>query len=97
MINTFRDKASEDLFNGRSSRVARKRCPVSLWPKVFNKLDQLDSAVALKDLLVPPGNMLEALKGDRLGQYSIRINKQYRICFNWNNDGPKNVEVVDYH
>jgi len=57
----------------------------------------LDSVVSLNDLLVPPGNMLEALKGDRLGQYSIRVNRQYRICFNWNNDGTDNVEVTDYH
>ena len=97
MIRTFKGKALEDLFNGKASKAARKACPVSLWPSVYRKLDLLDSAVSLNDLLVPPGNMLEALKGDRLGQYRIRVNRQYRICFNWNNDGPENVEVIDYH
>jgi toxin HigB-1 len=97
VIRQFKDKGSEDLFNGRASKAARKVCPVSLWPIVFRKLDLLDSVASLNDLLVPPGNMLEALKGDRLGQYSIRVKRQYRICFNWNNDGPDNVEVVDYH
>ena len=57
----------------------------------------LDAAVALKDLAVPPGNRLEALKADRAGQHSIRINDQYRICFVWTDDGPENVEIVDYH
>ena len=63
------------------------------------KLDQLDAAVALKDLAVLPGNRLEALKGDRKGQYSIRINDQWRICFEWpdGSPGPVDVEIVDYH
>ncbi|MBS3960126.1 MAG: type II toxin-antitoxin system RelE/ParE family toxin [Xanthomonadaceae bacterium] len=61
------------------------------------KLAMLDAAVALKDLAVPPGNRLEALKADRAGQHSIRINDQYRICFVWTDDGPENVEIVDYH
>ena len=61
------------------------------------KLDALDSAGILDDLLIPPGNRLEALKGDRRGQHSIRINSQYRICFQWTDAGPEDVEVVDYH
>ena len=61
------------------------------------KLDHLDSAVNLIDLRIPPGNKLEALKGNRQGQHSIRINEQYRICFRWSDDGPVDVEVVDYH
>jgi toxin HigB-1 len=60
-------------------------------------LDQLDSVVSLKELKIPPGNQLEALKGDRKGQYSIRVNDQYRICFKWQSSGPDNVEIVDYH
>lgn len=61
------------------------------------KLEQLDSAATLEDLKVPPGNLLEALKGDRTGQFSIRIINRYRICFKWINSSPYEVEVVDYH
>lgn len=61
------------------------------------KLDQLEAAKALLDLAAPPGNRLEALKGDRKGQYSIRINDQYRVCFVWTADGPEQVEIVNYH
>lgn len=61
------------------------------------KLAMLDAAVVLKDLASPPGNQLEALKGDRAGQHSIRINQQFRICFVWTDDGPTGVEIVDYH
>jgi proteic killer suppression protein len=63
----------------------------------FRKLDQLDSATELVDLAVPRGNRLEALKGDRKGQHSIRINERYRICFRWTEAGPDSVEIVDYH
>ena len=61
------------------------------------KLDQLEAAEALGDLRIPPGNRLEPLRGDRRGQYSIRINEQYRICFVWTEAGPSDVEIVDYH
>jgi toxin HigB-1 len=61
------------------------------------KLAMLDAAVELRDLLNPPGNRLEALKGDRKGQYSVRINDQFRLCFIWTSDGPTRVEIVDYH
>lgn len=61
------------------------------------KLAMLDAAVVLKDLATPPGNHLEALKDDRAGQHSIRVNDQYRICFVWTDDGPRSVEIVDYH
>ena len=61
------------------------------------KLDLLDSVVELDELRIPPGNQLETLKGDRAGQYSIRINQQYRICFTWSDAGPADVEIVDYH
>ncbi len=63
----------------------------------MRKLAILNRAERLDDLRVPPGNRLEALKGDRRGQYSIRINDQFRICFEWTHDGPENVEIVDYH
>ena len=96
MIRSFLDQASEDLFYGRSSEAARKALPQSLWGKAFKKLDALDSAAQLADLRIPPGNRLEALKGDRKGQHSIRINEQYRICFVWTEVGPEDVHVRDY-
>ena len=88
---------TEDIFNGHNTRAARQVCPESLWKVVFRKLDQLDSVVSLDELRVPPGNQLEALSGDRKGQFSIRINHQYRICFVWTEFGPDEVEIVDYH
>lgn len=97
MIVSFRDDAAEDLFNGRNSRAARGALPRNLWQLASRKLDQLDSATRLDDLQVPRGNRLEALKGDRIGQYSVRINERYRVCFRWTEEGPSDVEVVDYH
>lgn len=97
MIASFRDGATEDLFNGVNSKRARNICPRNLWLAVARKLDQLDSVQLLDELKIPPGNHLESLRGNRHGQYSIRINAQYRICFTWTGNGPKNVEVTDYH
>ncbi|MCB1697712.1 MAG: type II toxin-antitoxin system RelE/ParE family toxin [Halioglobus sp.] len=97
MIVTFKDKASEDVFNGRSSRAARSTCPQNIWRIARRKLDQLDSVSTLQELLVPPGNRMEALSGNRKGQYSIRINDQFRICFVWTDAGPDAVEITDYH
>ncbi|MDR9499935.1 MAG: type II toxin-antitoxin system RelE/ParE family toxin [Hydrogenovibrio sp.] len=97
MIVSFKNKAVEDVFNGRASKEARKTCPQTIWKIAARKLEQLDSVVALDELKIPPGNRLEALSGDRQGQYSIRINGQFRICFKWNDSGPDEVEIVDYH
>lgn len=97
MIQSFKNIGSEDIYNGRNSRDARRLLPRQLWNVVARKLDQLDAAVALDDLRVPPGNCFEALKADRLGQHSIRINNQYRICFKWSESGAVEVEIVDYH
>jgi proteic killer suppression protein len=97
MIRTFADSGSEDLFNGKNSTGARRTCPRSLWNVAYRKLDQLDSATEISDLRIPPGNRLEALKGDRQGQHGIRINERYRICFKWTDAGPEDVEIVDYH
>ena len=97
MIRSFANQGSEDIFNGRSSSVARRTLPNQLWRIAQRKLDQLDSAEDLNDLRIPPGNRLEALRADRQGQHSIRINNQYRICFLWTNEGPEQVEIVDYH
>lgn len=97
MIRSFKNVGTEDIFNGRNTKTARRTCPQSLWKVAARKLDQLDSVTSLDELHIPPGNHLEALKGDREGQYSIRINEQYRICFVWTETGPEDVEIVDYH
>ena len=97
VIASFRDAATQDLFNGRNTKAARKALPRSLWKLAVRKLDQLDSVVRLNELEVPPANRLEALKGDRAGQFSIRINQRYRICFEWSEEEPEQVEIVDYH
>ena len=97
MIRSFRDAATDDLFYGRDTKAARRRLPTKLWPLASRKLDAVDQAGELGDLRVPPGNRLDALRGDRQGQHSIRINDQYRICFRWTDSGPDEVEIVDYH
>ena len=97
MIQSFKNKATEDVFNGKSTKAARKICPKNLWNIAIRKLDLLDSAVTLNELRVPPGNRLEALSGHRKGEHSIRLNDQYRICFIWSENGPIQVEIADYH
>ena len=97
MIQSFKNQATEDLFNGVATKAALKLCPRNLWNIVSRKLDQIDSAASLNELRVPPGNHLKALKRDRKGQHSIRINDQYRVCFEWTESGPSDVEVTDYH
>ena len=97
MIRSFRDEGTEEIFNGRNTKEARKKCPRNLWSIAARKLDKLDSVERFDDLRVPPGNRLEALSGSRAGQFSIRINERYRICFVWAEAGPSGVEIVDYH
>jgi toxin HigB-1 len=97
VIRSFADLATEDVFNGVDSRRARAACPSGLWPVARRKLTQLNRVRDLRELAVPPGNRLEALRGDREGQYSIRINAQYRICFRWEDGYAVEVEVTDYH
>ena len=96
-IVSFANSGTEDVFDGNDSRKARRACPESLLDVARRKLDQLNAVTRLADLGFPPNNHLEALKGDRKGQYSIRINRQYRICFRWTQNGPADVEIVDYH
>ena len=93
MIRSFKDKDTEAIFNGKFVR----RIPKQVAPLSARKLNQVHAAGSLEDLRIPPGNRLEALKGDRKGQHSIRINDQWRICFRWTNAGPDAVEIVDYH
>ena len=97
MIQHFKAKGTEDIFNGVNSHDSRRTCPEKLWRVAARKLDQLDSVETINELRVPPGNRLEELSGERKGQYSIRINDQYRICFTWMISGPDQVEIVDYH
>lgn len=97
MILSFRTHETEDIYNGISSKQARKLLPEALWRVAQRKLDQLDAAADLRDLRAPPGNRLEELKGDRRGQHSIRINDQYRICFRWTDLGVEDTEITDYH
>ncbi len=96
MIRSFRDRGTEDIFDGSNSKAARRTLPVALHGIAAGKLDRLNSAVSLRSLSLP-GLRLEALKGDRSGQHSIRINDRYRICFRWTDDGAADVEIVDYH
>lgn len=93
MIKSFKCKEAEIIFQGRFSR----KLPNKIQRISERKLIMLHRAAAIKDLRVPPANRLEALSGKRKGQYSIRINDQWRICFNWYDDGVYNVEIVDYH
>jgi len=92
MIISFKDKDTEKLFHYQSVKRF-----ISFERIALRKLAQLDAALILSDLKVPPGNRLEALKGDREGQHSIRINDQYRVCFIWTVNGPESVEICDYH
>lgn len=97
MIRSFYDQGTEDIFNRRRTKAARRTCPQALARVAQRKLDQLNAAVSLISLRIPPGNHLEALGKDRQGQHSIRINDQYRICFIWTDEGPERVEITDYH
>jgi len=92
MIRSFRCKETEKIFKGQRSR----KFPADLIRMIQMRLDRIDAAIALEDLRVPPSHCLEALSGNRAGQHSIRINKQWRICFVWSDDGVSNVEVIDY-
>ena len=93
MIRSFADRETEKIWSGIRSR----KLPMEIQNRALVKLRLLNNARHLDDLRVPPGNRLEALAGDRLGQFSIRINDQWRICFRWQNGVPFDVEITDYH
>ena len=93
MIRSFRDKETEKIFNRQRSR----KLPSDIQKITLRKLRMLNRSQSLQDLRVPPSNRLEKLSGDRQYQYSVRINKQWRICFIWQNSDAYNVEIVDYH
>lgn len=96
MILSFKDRGTEDIFDGTNSKAARKTLASALHARASKTLDQLNAAVSLVSLSLP-GLRLEKLKGDRIGQHSIRINDQYRVCFRWTEMGAEDVEIVDYH
>jgi proteic killer suppression protein len=93
MIAGFRDKETERLWQSGKNR----RLPADVQRRAFKKLAILNAAVTLDNLRVPPGNQLEALRGSRAGQHSIRVNYQYRVCFVWRDGNAFEVEIVDYH
>lgn len=97
MINNFADEMTEDVFNGKNTKVARK-FPINLHRSAQIRLDYLNRATRLSDLKSPPGNQLHPLTGDRKGEYAIRINAQWRITFKWFEDiGASDVKIEDYH
>lgn len=93
MIRNFADKEADKIWSGSPSR----RLPANIQLVARRKLRMLNNAVTLDDLRIPPANRLEALKGDRKGQHSIRINDQWRVCFRWKDGDAFDVEIVDYH
>ena len=93
MVQSFNCEETEKIYRGRISR----KLPQDLLNVMQRKLRMLDAAINLGDLRVPPNNHLEALKGDRKGQHSIRVNRQWRLCFRWKDNGPSEVEIIDYH
>ncbi len=97
MIQYFKTKGTEDIFNGVTSRAARQCCPQQLWNIARRKLDQINRVNNVNELNIPPGNRLEQLRGAQRNYYSIRINQQYRICFTWENGSAEQVEITDYH
>jgi len=96
-IRSFKDKVTEEINYGRKSKQTLRRLPGELHQKSQIKLARLGAATSLKDLQSLKGNRLEALKGDRKGQNSMRINDQYRICFTWDQRDAFEVEIIDYH
>ena len=97
MIRSFHDQGTDDVFEGADTSAARKACPRVLWPVARRKLDQLNAVRDLRELAIPPGNRLERLRGDRLGQHSTGINDQLRVCFRWESGDAFEVEIADYH
>jgi proteic killer suppression protein len=93
MIKTFKNKETERLF----ARLPSKHFPPNLYRAAWKKLAILDAAEYIEDLRIPPGNQLEKLSGDRQGEYSIRINNQWRVCFYWRQGNAYDVEIADYH
>lgn len=97
MIRSFGNQGTEDIYDGENTKRARKTCPKELWEKARDLLDALNYASELKDAERTPGADLHRLRGDREGDYAIRINDQFRITFRWTERGPEGVQIEDYH
>ncbi len=97
MIVSFRDKGTEAIFDGDNTKAARRVLPQKLHSKARIKLEVLNASVSLEGLGRVPANRLEKLSGNRQGQYSVRINEQYRLCFQWTDVGAGDVHITDYH
>lgn len=95
MIRSFADTGTEDLFDGHNSKTARRQLPQALWNRAQRLLDQLQQAQVIGDMAQPPGNRLERLTGD--GGYSVRVNDQYRVTFQWKDGAAEEVWCGDYH
>ena len=96
MIAGFGDDTAEDIFNGENTKAAR-RIPMEIWKTASRKLDMVNAAHELRDLMVPPANHLEGLHGNLAGKHSIRINDQFRIVFRWKDGNAHEVQIKDYH
>jgi len=97
VLRSFRDRGTEDIFDGADTAAARRTCPRDVWPVARRKLDQMNRVRDLLELAIPPGNRLERLRANRSGQHSIRINDQFRLCFRWEAGDAYEVEITDYH
>jgi proteic killer suppression protein len=97
VIRSFANRGTADIFDGSDSTAAKRTCPQRPWSVARRKIDQVNRVHDLGELATPPGNRLERLKGKRAGQYGIRINEQYRICFHRENDYADDVEITAYH
>ena len=97
MIQSFGDRGTQDIYFGIASKAARAACPAPLWPLAQRKLSYLEAATRIEDLMAPPGNHLELLKGKLAGFWSIRINDQYRIIFHLQGGNAQDVRILDYH
>jgi proteic killer suppression protein len=96
-LAAFRDAGTEDIYNGDDTKDARRTLPPPLHAAARRKMTVIRRASSVDQLRDPPSDRLEELSGDRLGEYSVRINRQYRICFTWNDDEAANLEISDYH
>ena len=97
VIASFANRGTEEVFDGADTRMARATCPRAVWSVARRKLTQINRVRDVPELAVPSGNRLERLKGDRKGQYSIRVNDRYRVCFRWEGGHAYEVEITDYH
>jgi proteic killer suppression protein len=93
----FRNAATEDIYNGDDTKAARRLLPSRLHDTARRKMTVIRRASSIDDLGDPPSNNLKTLTGDRFGEFSVRINRQYRVCFTWDEDGAYDLEIVDYH